>query len=132
MMKEQPSDTRSPSQRVSDSKKQNRLDAMAKISETFGYGDPSQKMKAKKEASKKPSAPTEPRPKKKIQASKPNTQAQETPKKSSRNANSGVKQWDFASSDSKGSSKPVPALGNAKNKYFDIIYLDASNKLLKY
>ena len=100
MMKEQPSDTRSPSQRVSDSKKQNRLDAMAKISETFGYGDPSQKMKAKKEASKKPSAPTEPRPKKKIQASKEIKQQQlkQLTKKSKSAAVGGVKPWDFGSS----------------------------------
>ena len=88
--------------------KMDRLQAMAKISETFGYGE---KIKgAKKEQAPKKAAPTEPRSKKKIQAtSKPRIQDPESSRKSSKssaNPASGIKKWDFGAQSSYSSPGP--------------------------
>merc|ERR1712242_321347 len=70
-----------------ESRKNERLQAMAKISETFGYGE-----KAKKESPplKKPLIPTEPRTTKKktVEAAKATTTVKNVKK-------TGVKKWEF-------------------------------------
>ena len=90
--------------------KMDRLQAMAKISETFGYGEKIKGAK-KEQPPKKPIAPTEPRSKKKIQASKSKIQDPESSRmKSKSSANpapvSGVKKWDFGAQSSYSSPGP--------------------------
>ena len=75
-----------------------RLAAMAKISETFGYGE-KLKNNAKKESPplKKPLIPTEPKPKKKIQTANKPKDVSEPRKPTRSNSTPGVKKWDFGS-----------------------------------
>lgn len=90
--------------------KMDRLQAMAKISETFGYGEKIKGAK-KEQAPKKPIAPTEPRSKKKIQASKQKIQDPESSRMKSKSSSnpapaSGVKKWDFGATSSYSSPGP--------------------------
>merc|ERR1711963_1014673 len=90
--------------------KMDRLQAMTKISETFGYGEKIKGAK-KEQAPKKPIVPTEPRSKKKIQASKSKIQDPESSRmKSKSSANPapvyGVKKWDFGAQSSYSSTGP--------------------------
>ena len=80
----------SPAQSSGSRRKTERLQAMAKISETFGYGE---KVKKESPPLKKPLIPTEPRQKKKIQVKPKETR--EEPKPKPKQMTSGVKQWDF-------------------------------------
>ena len=77
------------------STKANRLDAMAKISETFGYGE---KIEGRKNepSLRKPSAPTEPRSKKKVQAATKLSAQSEDQKQPPKRSPRGVKKWDFS------------------------------------